>query len=281
MGKLAHQQCIVDIRLHPNVVAVWRSLLKTPNVSSSWDRVNYMPVTFKENGKPWHHTDVDPAFARRTDVGGYIPVQSYVQVSRTSSSKLRTQPLSGDETGEASITLWEYSNLAHAEYFKRKGPDFKLKAKNWHIYEPEVVQQWEKDGRDYLPAKHQARAKSEPFPMPRLEVRAPRGAMVFWLSTTAHMNTAGRQPAFPRFVVYVCYGPAQQVTKKDRENFWKAITQQRCTTHWPCAGEVKLFPKTPHLFSADRVDNYKAMEARLDLKQLTFTPAQRELLPPV
>lgn len=284
MGKLAHLECIKAIRLHPNVVAVWRSLLRTDDVVSSWDRVNYMPAEMKDSPKAWHHTDVDPAFARRPDVAGYVPTQSYVQVSRTSSVKLRTQPMSGGgheaEEGAADpcIVLWEHSNLAHAEYFRRKGANFKLKAKNWHIYEPEVVAEWETDGKAYLPAAHPARARDAPFPMRRLEVRAPRGAMVFWLSTTAHMNTAGKSP-LPRFVVYSCFGPARLLTKKDRENFWKAMAQQRCTTHWPCAGEVRLFAKTPHLFSAERVAAYRAMEDRLPVPQLTFTAAEKALLP--
>jgi hypothetical protein len=280
MGKLAHQGCVTDIRLHPNVVSVWRSLLRTNDICSSWDRVNYMPIAMTDTAKPWHHTDVDPSFDTRTDIGNYFPIQSYVQVSRTSDAALRTKPLKRDENGaDPCIVLWEYSNLAHAEYFRRKGPEFKLKARNWHIYEPETIQQWERDGREFLPAKHAGRTKTTPFPMSRLEIRAPRGAMVFWLSTTAHMNMAGK-PTYPRFVIYTCFGPSRLLTKKDRENFWKAMSQLRCTSHWPCAGEVKLFPKVPHLFSADRVEQHKAMEARLDLKPLVFTPAQLKLLPP-
>lgn len=277
--KLAHLPCVKDVRLHPNVVSVWRSLLGTNDICSSWDRVNYMPIGYDDGKRVWHHTDVGPAFARRADVGDYVPIQSYVQVSPTSSPDVRLEPLGNARTADPCIVLWEYSNLAHAQYFHRKGAHYKAKSdSNWHIYSAATIAEWERDGRAYLPDRHPAKHRTAPFPMRRLEVRVPRGAMVFWLSATAHMNTSGSCPN-PRFVVYVCFGPRHLVSKRDRENFWTAIREQRCTSHWPCAGESRVFPAMPGYHSNDKGKVFQEMLARLDVPTLTFTPAELEVVP--
>lgn len=180
ISKLAHLACVKEVRMHPHVVSCWKSVLRTDDVCTSWDRVNYMPIGYDDGARVWHHTDVGPAFFRRTDVGDYMPIQSYVQISKTCTNDVRVDPLGRSPTADPCIVLWEYSNLAHTEYFKRKGPHFDLKTPNWHIFPTETIAQWERDGRDFLPAKHPAKHKQTPFPMRRLEVRAPRGAMVFW-----------------------------------------------------------------------------------------------------
>ncbi|MBN9023819.1 MAG: hypothetical protein J0H08_17370 [Rhizobiales bacterium] len=166
-SRLAHLSVIKDVRMHPHVVSCWRSLLRTDDISTSWDRVNYMPVGYNDGARAWHHTDVGPAFFKRTDLDGYIPIQSYVQLSKTCTNTVRTEPLGNAPTADPCIVLWEHSNLAHAEYFRRKGPHFDLKTSNWHIYPAETVAQWEKDGREFLPARHPAKRRAEAFPMRR------------------------------------------------------------------------------------------------------------------
>eukprot|EP01085_Mycamoeba_gemmipara_P001632 Mycagemm_TRINITY_DN9543_c0_g1::TRINITY_DN9543_c0_g1_i1::g.1632::m.1632 type:complete len:289 gc:universal TRINITY_DN9543_c0_g1_i1:919-53(-) len=278
VSKLAHLTCVKDVRMHPHVASCWRSLLRTDDISTSWDRVNYMPIGYTNNGRVWHHTDVGPAFFKRQDLTGYTPIQSYVQLSKTSTPTLRTEPLGLHPTADPCIVLWEHSNLAHAEYFRKKGPHFDLKTSNWHIFPTETIAQWEKDGREYLPAGHPAKRRAEAFPMRRLEVRAPRGAIVFWLSQTAHMNTTGTCPN-PRFVVYVCYGPSALVTHDDREKLWRAMREQKCTSHWPGADQMKVFPESTQHLKGQAKKDFDTMVARLEVPPLTFTASEQQLLP--
>ena len=221
----------------------------------------------------------------------YIPTQSYVQVSATSNDEIgiATTTDTGSWTPPSPcIVLWEYSNLAHEGYFKQKGLT-KLKRKNWHIYEPETIAEWERDGSSYVSDKDKKRyfpGEMGPIPMRRLEVRVPRGGMVFWQSATAHMNTSGRRlkdgrvqgSPYNRFVIYTCFGPRSLVTKKDRENFRKAMEQQRATSHWPCI-DLTLFAKVPHLYNGDLVKQYKETQERLQVPLLAFDARERQLVP--
>jgi len=294
MPKLAFLECVKDIRLHPNVAEVWRSLLRTKDISSSWDRINYLPSFVSDaRSKPWHHVDTGPGF----EAEGYVPTQSYVQVSKTSNDEFGRPSLTSkqptgngpDCDGSACIVVWEYSHLAHARYFEKRGIT-KLKRANWQVYDPETIAEWEKDGKSYISDADLARffPGEEKVPMRRLEVRAPRGSMTFWYSATAHQSCTGKHvtngcvfdgSADPRFVVYAAYIPRHLVTKKDADKFRQAMKEMRCTSHWPGAGQVTLFAKTPHLYSKEAVEDYKALEARLDVPLLQFDARERELVP--
>lgn len=291
MPKLAHLPCVKDVRLHPNVVELWRSLLQEQDISSSWDRVGYIPsYTSDSRSKPWHHTDVSPGFHAES----YVPIQSYVQVSEIAPASIvntKQQPTGneGDCDGAPCIVLWEHSHLAHAAYFERRGLA-KLARDNWHIYDRETIAEWEEDGRGYISEGNLSRffRDQAKVPMRRLEIRVPRGGMVFWYSASAHMNTSGKHvtngcvfdgSAYARFVVYTCFVPRRLVTKKDAEKIRKALKEQRCTSHWPGCDNVSLFAKTPHLYSKEAVAAYKELEAKLDVPPLAFDARERQLLP--
>lgn len=286
LGALAHLPCVKDIRLHPNVAAVWHSLLREEDISSSWDRVSYLPSrAARPREKPWPHTDVGPEYWRRKDVGNFASIQSYVQVSRSSVSEPSVLPDPGKDNSPC-LVVWEFSHLAHARYFEERGIA-KLKRTNWHVYDPETIAAWEKDGKEYLEPAAVERWFSDRSTVPfrRLEIRVPRGGMVFWFSATAHQSTPGHGPAlrgsiFERFVIYCCYAPRSLVTKKDAENFRKAIEQRRATSHWPACGHLTLFPRLPHLYSKEAVDEFKAAEAKLmDVQPLHFDAREKQLVP--
>ncbi len=286
MGELAHLDCVKRIRLHPNVATVWRSVLQEQDICSSWDRVNYMPAFTKPGRKPWHHTDVSPGFS----ADDYEPLQAYVQVSPSSVQCPTYEPSSVDSNSPC-IVVWRHSHLAHASYFRRNDIT-KLKVKNWHVYDEETVKQWERDGSPDLSdadiRQHFGYRREVPFE--RVEVRVPRGAMVFWYSKTAHMNTAGSYlvpnsvegdwlspengSPYERFVVYSCFGPRRLVSKRDSDNMKKALATCRTTSHWPCANQVKLFQKVPFRCEADYAEKVK----RLDVRPLEFDTRERSLL---
>lgn len=90
--------------------------------------------------------------------------------------------------------------------------------------------------------------------------------MVFWDSRTIHMGTLPRKnrpnPDRWRFVIYVCYTPANLQTEEDSKLKRMAYIQNRCTAHWPYG--VRVFPK------------YKGDNAMNDMRQLT--PRHRKYL---
>lgn len=289
MGELAHLDCVKRIRLHPNVAAVWRSMLQEQDICSSWDRVNYMPAFSTPGRKPWHHTDVGPGVV----FDNYEPLQAYVQVSPASVDQQPTYKPSHYDSNSPCIVVWRHSHLAHESYFRRNDIT-KLKVKNWHVYDEATIKEWERDGSPDISDADIERhfcGHRLPIPFERVEIRVPRGAMVFWYSKTAHMNTAGSNlvpnevegawvsgehgSPYERFVVYSCFGPRRLVSKRDAENMKKALATCRATSHWPCANQVKLFQKVPFRCEEGYLDKVERLAAR----PLEFDARERSLLP--
>ena len=206
-------------------------------------------------------------------VGAVVYMQRGSRVGLTGKVlKLRTAPL--DEKSSIVVLDFRFTNPSSYPFVVRTV----------------TVLLEEKDGKSYISDADLARffPGEEKVPMRRLEVRAPRGSMTFWYSATAHQSCTGKHvtngcvfdgSADPRFVVYAAYIPRHLVTKKDADKFRQAMKEMRCTSHWPGAGQVTLFAKTPHLYSKEAVEDYKALEARLDVPLLQFDARERELVP--
>lgn len=269
LGRLAHLPAVRDVRLHFRVAELWREIVAylVPSeagkpISSSWDRICYLPRDGKgrprDRNKHWGHTDVGPHHDDRPDNLGWLPLQGQIQVSPT-------------DDRSAALVVWDRSHLLHGQAFKDLGyersdqwtAEKPADQRNWHIWDPKVVADWESRG------------------FQRTIVRVPQGGMAFWYSMTAHQSDDGRESPLPRLVVYSCFAPRALVRPQDRKNFWKAIEERRATNHWPALGEMRLFPKLPRFYNADDRARYDRIDAALgDVPRLTFTAEQLDLLPP-
>ena len=73
-------------------------------------------------------------------------------------------------------------------------------------------------------------------------ILAPKGSMVFWDSRTIHMATLPRRDRPNknrwRFLVYVCYTPANLQSEEDSELKKNAYIQNQVTAHWPYSVHV-------------------------------------------
>ena len=113
-------------------------------------------------------------------------------------------------------------------------------------------------------------------------VHAPKGSLVLWYSRTPHMNRAPTPPANHRCVVYVCQAPKAYLTDKDKSNRAKAWEEKRQTSHWPCFGQVKLFPLIPKLWSkeaeAEQKPKLLAIQQHFKTHPPKLTPLGESLL---
>jgi ectoine hydroxylase-related dioxygenase (phytanoyl-CoA dioxygenase family) len=81
------------------------------------------------------------------------------------------------------------------------------------------------------------------------------GSLVLWNSKTFHAGKEAlknRENTNFRGVVYVCYTPKILCNQKTLKKKQKAFNEKRMTSHWP--HKVKLFPKTPRLYSNPKPD---------------------------
>ncbi len=81
------------------------------------------------------------------------------------------------------------------------------------------------------------------------KIMCPKGSIVFWDSRTIHCGVEAnrsREKFNFRAIIYLCYMPREQATKKQLEKRRKAFEELRMTSHWPC--NVKLFPKNPRTY---------------------------------
>lgn len=83
----------------------------------------------------------------------------------------------------------------------------------------------------------------------RVNIKCPKGSMVFWDSRTIHCGTEARRNRENkkfRSVVYLCYQPREQITPALLRKKVKAFNDLRTTNHWPA--KPKLFAKNPRTY---------------------------------
>lgn len=86
----------------------------------------------------------------------------------------------------------------------------------------------------------------------RVNIKCPKGSLVFWDSRTIHCGTEARkdrQNEKFRAVVYLCYQPRKLITQALLRKKVKAFNDLRTTNHW--AAKPKLFGKNPRTYGKE------------------------------
>lgn len=264
----AQMQAQWDIRQHPRVVQAFadywnqaypskKSKYLPSNMVTSMDGFNfYLAESVKRASNCWGHTDQGNATAQ--PLSG-LCVQGFVNLI----------DCTGDNDG--GLVVWDRGHRAWQGYWRRH-PEVQTED-NWHKYPETFLKEIETNGRRYLSPSDPSydETSSQAFPMPRVRVRAPAGALVLWYSKTPHQNDVpfNRNPkAAPgkdRAAIYVCQCPKTFLESADIKRRTKAFHENRQTSHWPAGGQVKIFPLgVGRTFGADAKQKYRLKKDRLD-----------------
>lgn len=128
---------------------------------------------------------------------------------------------------------------------------------DWHRYPESFAAEIALDGSLYL-RPGDPDYGTAPVPMKRVRVGAPAGAVILWLSKTAHQNDAPyrRNPQAPppkdRAAVYVCMAPKRYLSQRDIKKRRKAFDERRQTSHWPGGDRTKIFPQTFRAYTSEK-----------------------------
>lgn len=149
--------------------------------------------------------------------------------------------------GDATLAFFPGSHLLHAAFARRFGVTSK---DDWYKLSGEQQQWYVEQQQQQTSGAGDGAVGGPEFMM------CPRGSMVLWDSRTIHSGSEAlrtRPRENFRVVVYVCLMPRQLLYgQKDKDKILRkrvrVFEEQRMTTHWPL--KVKLFPKTPRLYSA-------------------------------
>lgn len=266
----AHQQGQWDVRQHPRVARAFADwwMKVSPAFAAAWRAspddslvVSMDAFNFYHGALPphpsaktfWCHTDQAP----HVSGDAAFCLQGYVDL------------VGSEGAGDGTLVVWDKAHRIHKTYFERHPEEAKKAGGNWYRYPEEFIARIERNGADYL-SHDDVDSAEECVPMPRVNVHAPKGALVLWRSTTPHMNRAPVPPAKHRCVVYVCMAPEAALTDKDREARYTAWEEKMQTSHWPAFGQVKVFPAVPRLYS--REEEQEKKPRLLALRELLKRP---------
>lgn len=267
-----------DVRQHPSVVQCfvdYWSLVRRTDYSPedmvvSMDSFNFyhMGTVPRSHTRRWHHTDQGrPSEDGSEPLDGYC-LQGYLNLVDSTSPN------------DGALIVWDGANRAWRGYWDMY-PDEK-DHENWYIYPTEYISEIQKDGRRYLQSTDRLLTYDREIPMRCTRVGAKQGSMVFWYSKTPHENcspsyTRQQYPVHDRAVVYVCMCPKEYLTERDISRRRKAFYEKRQTNHWPAGGQVKLFPKTPRIYSKEMGRAYTEGRNRLEQSDLWTDPVLTDL----
>jgi len=223
-----HLQSLWDLRQHPGVTQVFADLYKvapTDLVTSmdAWTIFNAKAVTDKMRDERWLHFDQGPQAMPQwpqpqegtvAPDGVFNCVQGYVTLE------------DADEEEDGGLFLVDRGHTLHSDFFAnhaKGGPNAKG---NWHRLTPSFLKSLD-------PKRHA-----------QMGVKARKGDMVLWYSTTPHQGRAPSRKGRNRAVVYICHGPKALLTQKDVHEREVAWNNGYMTSHWPCV-HAASFPHKP------------------------------------
>lgn len=261
-----------DVRQHPNVAACFAEYwnVRPQDLVTSFDGFNFiLAASVKRANGCWGHTDHGATSAGQEPLDG-----------RCLQGLLNIEDCTGDNDG--GLVVWRHGHRAWLGHFQ-KNPSAKTED-NWYKYPEAYLAEIEKDGKAYLQPNDPAKNLPGPFPMDRVRVRAPAGALVVWFSKTPHQNDSPfrRNQAAPapkdRVAVYVCQAPRRHLTPRDVKRREKAFKEFRQTSHWPCANQVKFLNPNMRTFSKEKYDALKVKITKFKShKVMTKKPVLTEL----
>jgi len=243
--NIGQQQFVWDVRQHPKVFEIFKTIWKTEDLLVSFDCMNYQvppEITKKYSdkyGNNWAHCD-----QKRT---GFECIQGFVNMYET-------------KEDDGCFVCWPRSQQYHTKFIEEFGKEFK----------GDFVKLEEKHKQWFI--------EKGCFP---IRVTCPKGGMVLWDSRVIHCNATAlpeREKPTPRMVIYVCMTPKKLITQKDLIKKIKYFNEGRTTNHYP--HRIKVFPKLPHLRTIEEKQKYQQIIENADklFQPPKLTPLGRKLV---
>lgn len=88
----------------------------------------------------------------------------------------------------------------------------------------------------------------------QIPILAPKGSMIFWYSNTFHSAMHQHDDSW-RCVVYICYRPLREFSKRNLKTRKDAILFNRVTNHW----SIKTFPKISGGRWAPKIETFSSV----------------------
>jgi len=232
----AHLQPLWDIRQHPGVVQIFADLYRVKPIDlvtsmDAWTVYNSKAIDDSAGGRKenWIHFDQGPQplplwpcaetpstlqeniedESKREAPAPFQCVQGYVTLEDAD-----------DEDKDGGLFLLDKGHRLHTSYFVGHK---KHAHGNFHMLDKEFL------------------ASLDPLYFKLLQVRAKKGSVVLWYSTTPHQGRPPTSQGHDRSVVYVCQAPKQLMTEKDLKTRKEAWSKGLMTCHWPVCNNVKIF----------------------------------------
>lgn len=221
--SIGHAQYVWDVRQNPKVIEVFAKIWQCDKedllVSFDGTSFHIPPETTKlgwYRGNDWFHCDQSFLDSKFKCVQGWVTGYDINE-------------------GDATLSILENSNEYHKEFQKR--------------FKTDVKDDWYKLNDD------EKKFYIEENNCSPMRIKCPKGSLVLWDSRTIHCGSeALKTRTIPNFrnIVYVCYEPRSNCSKKNLIKKQKAFENLRMTSHWPC--KVKLFPINPRTYGGPIYD---------------------------
>jgi hypothetical protein len=207
-AEAGHQRHAWLVRTNPRVQQVFKDLLSTNEIISSFDGYCYIQKSDARRDLSWTHTDQSPAKDQQACYQGFVSLT---------------------DNSERTFVAYEGSHLDHQQYFKDR--DFTAATKNYS-------RDWHKIDSAYTVANRHNRKV--------LTVKA--GDFVIWDSRTFHQNQYGAPKSEERFVQYISYMPrnCKANTPANQKKRAMYFGTRRTTSHW--AAPIKVNGLQPQVY---------------------------------